>query len=251
MCGSAQQRRDQLHDARAASEAGPDLQAVSTPELTAPRERSVGRERRCFIGPLRAAARGGGGEAEPVSAACRIFRCGRACGERGHRRAAREPGSGRLRRAGRSAAAVGRRESAFKGQLGAGGLFASLSLARKAPRAQLARKAVSSAGTQGASCASRRRAQGFESTPEPPPIASVRCCRWGVHENTTPADVWRCSGVDGYDFTLMRGLVAVEMFPADLVSTGNCPGGRRSRSDPTIFDHKPHWRLRRRWREGS
>ena len=56
-CGSAQQRRDQLHDARAASEAGPDLQAVSTPELTAPRERSVGRERRCFIGPLRAAAR--------------------------------------------------------------------------------------------------------------------------------------------------------------------------------------------------
>ena len=55
-CGSAQQRRDQLHDARAASEAGPDLQAVSTPELTAPRERSVGRERQCFIGPLRAAA---------------------------------------------------------------------------------------------------------------------------------------------------------------------------------------------------
>ena len=74
---------------------------------------------------------------------------------------AREPGSGRLRRAGRSAAAVGRRESASKWQ-GAAGLFASLSPARKAPRAQLEREAVRSAGTPGASCASRRRARDVE-----------------------------------------------------------------------------------------
>ena len=74
---------------------------------------------------------------------------------------AREPGSGRLRRAGRSAAAVGRRESASKWQ-GAAGLFASLSPARKAPRAQLEREAVRSAGTPGASCTSRQRARDVE-----------------------------------------------------------------------------------------
>ena len=37
-CGLAQQRRDQLHHARAASEAGADLQAVSTGAGCAPRE---------------------------------------------------------------------------------------------------------------------------------------------------------------------------------------------------------------------
>ena len=45
---------------------------------------------------------------------------------------------------------------------GAAGLFASLSPARKAPRAQLEREAVRSAGTPGASCASRRRARDVE-----------------------------------------------------------------------------------------
>ena len=62
-CGLAQQRRDQLHHARAASEAGADLQAVSTGAGCAPRE--IDRARRPV--PHRpsacAAARGGGGEA--------------------------------------------------------------------------------------------------------------------------------------------------------------------------------------------
>ena len=126
-CGSAQQRRDQLHHARAASEAGPDLQAVSA-ETDCARERSIGREHRwCFIGPLRAAARRWS-RAEPVSAACGIFRRGRACGGRGRRRAACDPGSGRLGRAGRSAAVVGRTEFSQPG----GAPFASLSTRRLA-----------------------------------------------------------------------------------------------------------------------
>ena len=81
-CGLAQQRRDQLHHARAASEAGADLQAVSTGAGCAPRE--IDRARRPVLHrpSACAAARGGGGEAAPVSAACRIFGRGRACGER-------------------------------------------------------------------------------------------------------------------------------------------------------------------------
>ena len=82
-CGLAQQRRDQLHHARAVSGAGPDLRAVSTGAGCAPREidrsRTPVRHRPSVRVQLR---RGGGGEAAPVSAACQIFGRGRACGER-------------------------------------------------------------------------------------------------------------------------------------------------------------------------
>ena len=56
-CGSAQQRRDQLHHERA-RETQAQICRPRTLELTATRARSIGREHRwCFIGPLRAAAR--------------------------------------------------------------------------------------------------------------------------------------------------------------------------------------------------
>ena len=82
-----------------------------------PRERSIGREGRCFIGPLRVQLR------EAVEARRHPCRqpaessgvgglAASVCSQAGR---AREPGGGRLRRAGRSAAAVGRRELAFKG----------------------------------------------------------------------------------------------------------------------------------------
>ena len=162
-CGLAQQRRDQLHHARAASEAGADLQAVSTGAGCAPRE--IDRARRPV--PHRpsacAAARGGGGEAAPS----RVGSLPNLRAWAGLQRAWSQPvAPASLGAAGCVGRGGPRRRSVAGSRLrngrGAAGLFASLSPARKAPRAQLEREAVRSAGTPGASCASRRRARDVE-----------------------------------------------------------------------------------------
>ena len=163
-CGSAQQRRDQLHVARAASAAGPDLQAVSTGADCAPRE--IGRPRTPVLHrpSLRAAAREAVLEARRNPCRQPLPNLPVWAGLRRAWSQAVAPAS--LGAAGCVGRGGPRRRSVAGSRLrngrGAAGLFASLSPARKAPRAQLEREAVRSAGTPGASCASRRRARDVE-----------------------------------------------------------------------------------------
>ena len=71
-----------------------------------------------------------------MPAACGIVRCGRACGERGRRRAACEPmgAAAWVGRAGPRGGVVGRRDSALKWHARRGAFFTSLRPARKARR---------------------------------------------------------------------------------------------------------------------
>ena len=138
-------------------------------EPTAHRAGSIGRDRRCLSGPLRAAARGGGGEAAPAPAAAggAVGR-ERAGGGRGRGRAACEPGSGRRGRAGPMCApslavgrTQGRRLSVWVGHTAAGRRGAPLPPSEREWR--LGRRTAAHSqpgGTQGAAGSSPRAGAG-------------------------------------------------------------------------------------------